>query len=88
MKTIGAGLMDYVNAAKEKMGLGSTPVQKTAEDIVAPLPDSSSLGLQADARPGYTSAGGKRLKTRSASKKRKSSVRKTRSLRRKGGRKY
>jgi hypothetical protein len=88
MGTIGAGLMDYVNAAKEKMGFGSTPVQTTVENAVAPLPDSSTLGLKPDARGGYTCAGGKRLKTRSASKKRKDGARKTRSVRRKGGRKY
>lgn len=71
--------MDYVNAAKEKMGLGSTPVETTMEKVAAPLPDSSSLGLQPDARSGYTSAGGKRRKTRSASRKKKGGARKTRS---------
>ena len=61
------------------MGFGSTPVQSTMERVASPLPDSSTLGLKADARSGYTSAGGKRLKTRSASKKRKGGARKTRS---------
>lgn len=69
MGSLGEKFMSMVNSAKQSMGFGSTPVQTTAEKVVAPLPTGEDLGM--DKEPaGMTSGGGRRhRKTRKGGKK-------------------
>jgi len=80
----------FFNKAKESV-VGTSqdavaPVQK-AIPVVATQGGAVKLGMGKEPA-GYTSAGGRRLKTRSASRGKKGGARKTRSASRKGGRKH
>jgi hypothetical protein len=70
MGKVGAGFMDYVNAAKEKLGLGSKPVETVVEQAVPDLPKGTDMGM-APEPTGYTSAGGRRHKRKKTRKSKK-----------------
>jgi hypothetical protein len=77
MGKVGAGFMDYVNAAKEKLGLGPKPVETTIEQAVPSLPSGTDLGMASEPT-GYTSAGGRRHKRSKKTRKSKKGGRRTR----------